>query len=181
MVSRNQSFQGISQTIILQIWKFVNQCQQNKNIKLKVSKVLNESNKNVKQILSTVSKYWSIKSIKSISRSIKITSLWNHHDTQMTSNDIYTEYYCESALSYLLYLITFLIRSFQHLLQEITAGGNAISCFSMLLLRKIRFLSTSYVWNENFIRFYFYPIKPLIFLISIRFWIKCWYCWYSIF
>ena len=127
----------------------------------KAWKASNESNKNVKQILSTVQfkRYQSIKSIKSISRSIKITSTGNHHD--LSSWDIRSD----------------------------ICWPNAISCFSILLLSKNRFPSTSNVWNENFFRVHFYSIKPLILLISIKYRINEWSynmfrkkkSWFSIF
>lgn len=66
----------------------------------------------------------------------------NRLDIQITSLQQVVMQKCLS------YLIAFLINSFQNLHQEIIAGPNAISCFSMVLLSKIRLLSSSYVFHN---------------------------------
>ena len=65
----------------------------------------------------------------------------NRLDIQITSLQQVVMQKCLS------YLIAFLINSFQNLHQEITAGPNA-TCFSMVLLSKIRLLSSSYIFHN---------------------------------
>ena len=162
------------------IWKFVNQCQQNKNINLKhekyQTKVTKMSSKYCQQYHS---KYQSAKSIKSITRSIKITSTGDHHDRSTGhSNDQFTA--SDNVKMLIMPIIS--IYFFNKILSIFTPGDirwpNVISCFSMFLRSKSRFLSTSYVWKKNFFGVYFYFLKPLIFLISIKFRIKWVVIWY---